>query len=61
LRTLALTSTALLQVGYYFLFDKEGDHGVFPFYEFYPDEANFFDDLDIDVRTTFGDYSITSL
>jgi hypothetical protein len=51
----ASTSTALLQTGFYYLFDKEGDYGIYPFYEFYPDKAIFFDDLKIDVKTTFGD------
>jgi hypothetical protein len=51
----ATTSTALLQVGFDYLFDKEGDAGIFPFYEFYPDPPMFFDDLKIDVKTNYGD------
>lgn len=48
-------STALLQVGFQYIFDKEGDYGVYPFYKFIPAETQFFDNLGIDVKTTFGD------
>jgi hypothetical protein len=51
----ASTATGLLQVGFDYLFDKEGDAGIFPFYEFYPDPPIFFDDLKIDVKTAYGD------
>jgi hypothetical protein len=48
-------STATLQVGFQYIFDKEGDYGVYPYYEFYPGDTQFFDNLGIDVKTTFGD------
>ncbi|OBR10434.1 Acid proteinase [Colletotrichum higginsianum IMI 349063] len=47
--------TGLIQGGYYYLYDKEGDFGVFAFYEWFPDGPVFLDDTE-KILTNIGDH-----
>ncbi|KZL85930.1 acid proteinase [Colletotrichum incanum] len=46
--------TGLLQGGYYYLYDPQGDFGVFAFYEWFPDGPVFLDDTQ-NILTNIGD------
>ncbi|KAH6988567.1 concanavalin A-like lectin/glucanase domain-containing protein [Ilyonectria destructans] len=45
----------LIQGGYYYLYDKEGDFGVFAFYEWFPNPPIFLDDTE-GILTDIGDH-----
>lgn len=45
----------LIQGGYYYMYDKEGDFGVFAFYEWWPDNPVFLDDAE-GILTNIGDH-----
>ncbi|GKT96579.1 aspergillopepsin-2 heavy chain [Colletotrichum tofieldiae] len=47
--------TGLLQGGYYYLYDPQGDFGVFAFYEWSPDGPVFLDDTQ-KILTNIGDH-----
>jgi hypothetical protein len=45
----------IIQGGYYYLYDKEGDFGVFAFYEWFPNPPVFLDDTE-GLLTDIGDH-----
>jgi hypothetical protein len=45
----------LIQGGYYYLYDPQGDFGVFAFYEWFPDPPIFLDDTE-GIETAIGDH-----
>ncbi|KAI1020253.1 hypothetical protein LB503_006098, partial [Fusarium chuoi] len=45
----------ILQGGYYYLYDPEGDFGVFAFYEWFPNPPIFLDDTE-GINTAIGDH-----
>ena len=45
----------IIQGGYYYLYDKEGDFGVFAFYEWFPNPPIFLDDTE-GILTDIGDH-----
>lgn len=45
----------LIQGGYYYLYDKEGDFGVFAFYEWWPDPPVMMDNT-YGIKTDIGDH-----
>ncbi|CAJ0549942.1 Ff.00g065370.m01.CDS01 [Fusarium sp. VM40] len=45
----------LIQGGYYYLYDPQGDFGVFAFYEWFPDPPVFLDDTE-GILTNIGDH-----
>ncbi|KAJ4252922.1 hypothetical protein NW762_010828 [Fusarium torreyae] len=45
----------LIQGGYYYMYDKEGDFGVYAFYEWFPDPPVFLDDTE-GIKTNIGDH-----
>ncbi|KAI7766951.1 hypothetical protein LZL87_013563 [Fusarium oxysporum] len=49
-----INNGGLIQGGYYYLYDPEGDFGVFAFYEWFPDGPVFLDDTE-GIETAIGD------
>ncbi|SCO92157.1 uncharacterized protein FRV6_16285 [Fusarium oxysporum] len=50
-----INNGGLIQGGYYYLYDPEGDFGVFAFYEWFPDGPVFLDDTE-GIETAIGDH-----
>ncbi|EXL98131.1 concanavalin A-like lectin/glucanase domain-containing protein [Fusarium oxysporum II5] len=50
-----INNGGLIQGGYYYLYDPEGDFGVFAFYEWFPDGPVFLDDTE-GIETSIGDH-----
>ncbi|KAF5654193.1 hypothetical protein FCIRC_13988 [Fusarium circinatum] len=50
-----IKSGGIIQGGYYYLYDPQGDFGVFAFYEWWPDQQVFLDDTE-GIDTAIGDH-----
>lgn len=49
------TKPGILQTGFYYLYDTLGSHGVYAFYEWYPDGVLWYDEQGVDPKLEIGD------